>query len=165
MNEPVRLATDEDLPAIRSIYNQAILAGGMTADVAPVSLEERATWLHRHDEASRPVWVALREEKVVGYASLSDYREGRAAVRTTAEVSFFVDLSERRRGIGNQLLAHAIAAAPSLGIEQLIAIVLAGNEPSRGLLLRHGFELWGRFPRVARIADVPTDHLYFGRLV
>ncbi|MEZ6105923.1 MAG: hypothetical protein R3B96_07330 [Pirellulaceae bacterium] len=63
MNEPVRLATDEDLPAIRSIYNQAILAGGMTADVAPVSLEERALGCIGMTEASRPVWVAIREER------------------------------------------------------------------------------------------------------
>lgn len=162
----VSLARLEDLPALTQIYNQAIAAGSMTADLEPVNLENRRLWFQSHTQARRPIYVARDSgHSIVGYASLSDYREGRAAVKTTAEVSIYVALERTNQGIGSCLLEHALQQASDLSIEQLIAIVLACNTPSLALFQRFGFETWGRLKGVARIHGKPIDHLYLGRAI
>jgi hypothetical protein len=45
----IRQAKPLDYPQLLQIYNQAVLAGGLTGDEPPLSLEERLPWLERHD--------------------------------------------------------------------------------------------------------------------
>ncbi len=47
----IRTATFEDLEEIVEIYNQAIAAGQKTADIIPVTTEDREKWFkdHTHD--------------------------------------------------------------------------------------------------------------------
>jgi phosphinothricin acetyltransferase len=50
-----------------------------------------------------------------------------------------------------------------LQIRHLFAIVLEGNEGSRRLLEKMGFEKWGYLPRVADFDGKEVGHLYYGR--
>ena len=52
----------------------------------------------------------------------------------TAELGVLVEDAWQRRGIGRQLVAHLIAAAPARGITTLTAAVLAGNAGVADLL-------------------------------
>ena len=121
----IRLAEQRDLPAIVEIYNQAIRMKSATADTVPVTLDERGAWLAGHDPSHYPVFVAVLDDAVVGYCSLSPYRAGRMALRHTAEISYYIHEKHRRKGIGSMLIEHAIRAGPRFGLKTLFAILFA----------------------------------------
>lgn len=158
----IRLARQEDLPDINRIYNQAVRQRFSTAHLEPVSQEEREQWFALHEPDRFPVFVATREEKILGWVSLGSYREDRQALAHVAEVSYYVDEKERGKGIGSFLMDSALHIAADLGYSVLIAILLNRNPASIGLLKKFGFEEWGRMPGIARIDAQEADHLYYG---
>jgi phosphinothricin acetyltransferase len=161
----IRLAQMDDLPAIVEIYNQAIPSRQATADTEPVRVEDRLVWFQEHRPEERPIFVAEVDGQVAGWCSLSAYRPGRAALRATAEISYYIAPAYQRRGIGTALIEHALAACPALGIRHLFAIVLENNQASIKLLDKMGFEQWGYLPRVADFDGFEVGHLYLGRHV
>lgn len=161
----IRIAEHRDLPTIVEIYNEAIPSKRSTADTQPVRLEERLAWFDEHKPHEYPIFVADADGRVAGWCSLSPYRPGRAALRSTAEISYYIATAYHRRGIGTALIQHALAACPALGIRHLFAIVLEGNEASLKLLEKAGFEPWGYLPRVANFDGKEIGHLYYGRHV
>jgi phosphinothricin acetyltransferase len=161
----IRIAQPDDLPAIVDIYNQSIPSKQSTGDTQSLRVEERMTWFRKHRPDEHPIFVAEVDGKVAGWGSLSAYRADRAALRFTAEISYYVALAYHRQGIGTTLVEHALAACPALGIKHLFAIVLEGNQASLKLLKKMGFEQWGYLPRVADFDGKEVGHLYYGRHV
>jgi phosphinothricin acetyltransferase len=159
----IRTATIDDLSSIVAIYNEAIEQRFATADLEPVTVNQRSAWFHEHDPSTLPIYVAEREGAVVGWCSLSAYRPGRAALRRTAEISYYVAAAVRGHGVGTALVQHAIEQAPRLGKHVLFGILLERNAPSIRLLTKCGFELWGRLPDVAVINGELVSHVYYGR--
>ncbi len=161
----IRTAQLDDLEAIVEIYNQAVSLKSVTADTEPVSIDSRRPWFHAHPPQRYPIWVAVSEGSLAGWCSLSPYRPGRAALRHTAEISYYVNEGHRRQGIASQLIAHALENSPELDLKTLFALVLGRNAASCGLLEKLGFRLWGRLPRVADFDGEECDHLIFGRRI
>ena len=161
----IRLAQLDDLPAIVDIYNQSIPSKQSTGDTQPVRFEDRRTWFAEHRPEKHPIFVAEVDGHVAGWCSLSAYRRGRAALRFTAEISYYIALASHRQGLGTALVEHALAACPALHIRHLFAIVLESNEGSIKLLEKLGFEQWGYLPRVADFDGEEVGHLYYGRHV
>lgn len=158
----IRIARDQDLEAIVEIYNQAITVGQKTADTIPVSVEYRKGWFEEHKPDRYPILVAERDDSILGYLTISAYRPGRAALRHTAEVSYYVHFDYQRQGTASALLQHAIDMCPSLKIKTLFAILIDSNAASIGLLEKYGFEKWGYMPRVAEFDGREFGHLYYG---
>ena len=158
----IRVAELEDLEAVVEIYNQAIAAGEKTADITPVTLDDRKSWFSSHTPDKYPILVAEEDELVVGYLTISAYRSGRMALRHTAEVSFFIHFDHHRKGIASRLLQYAIDMCPSLQIKTIFAILVESNQNSIGLLEKYGFEKWGHMPRVAEFDGIEFSHLYYG---
>ena len=161
----IRRGQMNDLPAIVDIYNQSIPSKQSTGDTQPVRVEDRVTWFAEHHPEQHPIFVAEVDGQVAGWCSLSPYRPGRAALRFTAEISYYISSAFHRRGIGAALVEHALAACPALQIRHLFAIVLEGNQASLKLLEKMGFEQWGYLPRVADFDGKEIGHLYYGRHV
>ena len=161
----IRTATIDDLLSIVAIYNEAVEQRFATADLEPVTVQQRSAWFHEHDPASLPIYVAEREGALAGWCSLSAYRPGRAALRRTAEISYYVSAAVRGHGVGTALVQHAIDQAPRLGIHVLFGILLEKNGASVALLKKCGFELWGRLPDAALIDGELVSHVYYGRHV
>ncbi len=161
----VRIATEEDWSRIVDIYNQAIELRTSTADTVAVSLESKRTWLSDRDVSKHPILVCVEAGSVVGWCSLSPYRFGRPAFERTAEISYYVDCAHRRKGVASRLVNHAIEQCPQLGIDVLVAILLASNDASLALLERFGFAEWGRLPEIAAIDGKRYDHVYWGKRV
>ena len=159
----IRLAQITDLPAIVEIYNQAIPSKQSTGDTQPVRVADRLPWFEEHLPDKHPIFVAEVDGRVAGWCSLSAYRPGRAAFRFTAEISYYIAPAYHRQGIGTALIEHVLAACPALQIRHLFAILLEGNEGSRRLLEKMGFEKWGYLPRVADFDGKELGHLYYGR--
>ncbi|MEM7387553.1 MAG: N-acetyltransferase family protein [Verrucomicrobiota bacterium] len=159
----LRVARPDDTPDINEIYNQAIGLRFATADLEPITLAAREAWMADHPSSHYPVYVAEVGTRLAGWCSLSPYRPGRGALRTTAEISFYTHLAFLKTGIASALIHHAIGNAPELGLTHLFAIVLDINEPSLALLRKFQFEQWGHLPGVASIDGRSCGHLYLGR--
>lgn len=161
----IRTATLGDLPAIVAIYNEAVAQRFATADLEPVTAEQRAAWFYEHDPESLPIYVAEEERQILGWCSLSAYRPGRAALRRTAEISYYVRADARGRGIGTALVEHAIDDGRRVGKQVLFGILLERNTASINLMKKCGFALWGRLPDVAAIDGQLVSHVYYGRTI
>jgi len=159
----IRLAQTDDLPTIVDIYNQAIPSQKSTGDTQPVQVEDRVIWFREHLPEKHPIFVAEVQGQVAGWCSLSAYRPGRAALRFTAEISYYIAPAFQRQGIATALIEHALAACPALQIRHLFAIVLEDNQASLRLLDKMGFEKWGYLPRVADFDGREVGHVYYGR--
>lgn len=160
----IRDAVESDLPAIIKIYNAAIATRIATAQLEPVTLEERRNWLREHSPDRHPFWVLEIDRQISGWLTLKPFLP-RCAYRGTAEVSVYVDENFRRRGAGRRLLGEAIARASSLQISAMVGLIFAHNKPSLKLFEQLGFEKWGLLPRVARLDEVEGDLTIMGRHV
>lgn len=157
----IRFAQRQDLEQINSIYNQAV-ASKQTAHTIGLTTEEREKWFKAHSADSYPVIVYENENKITGWLSFSPYREGRQALRKTAEISFYVDQDFRRKGIGTSLLETAKRLALDYSFNTLFGIILETNLASIYLMQKCGFKQWGFLPGVAQFGGVTCGHLYFG---
>ena len=158
----IRSAKREDLEMIAEIYNQAIAAGQKTADISPITAGERQSWFEDHAPSQYPILVAEKSGAVVGYLTISPYRPGRAALRHTAELSYYTHFDHHHQGIASRLVAHAIELSSSLQIKTFFAILMDSNEGSIRLLEKFGFAKWGHMPRVAEFDGIEVGHLYYG---
>ncbi|MDE5424308.1 N-acetyltransferase family protein [Ancylomarina sp. DW003] len=161
----IRLAQQTDLKAINAIYNQAIEARYCTADLDPISMEEREQWLQSHPADKYPVYVGVVNGEVVAWFSFSAWRSGRRALEMSSEVSYYIHYEHFRKGYANQLMNFAIDKAPELGFKNLFAILLEPNTASIKLLEKFDFELWGRLPDIANIDSEVCSQRIYGRKV
>jgi phosphinothricin acetyltransferase len=161
----IRDADESDLPAIVAIYNSTV-PDLVTADTAPVSVEERIPWFRLHSAARRPIWVAEEEggQGIIGWLSLQDFYP-RSGYHATAEVSVYVAKTHRRQGTARRLLEEALGRSPSLGIRTLMGLIFAHNEPSLRLFEGMGFQRWAYLPRVTELEGVERDVVIVGRRV
>jgi L-amino acid N-acyltransferase YncA len=155
-----RLAVQSDLPAIIRIYNQAI-AANQTGHLDELAAENQQGWFDDHT-ITYPLLVADFGSEIVGWSTLSPYRPGRGAFRCAAELSYYVDVAHRRQRVASTLIRHSIDMSLDLGIETLLAILLADNEASIALLIKFRFALWASLPELAKFDGRKVDHLYYG---
>jgi L-amino acid N-acyltransferase YncA len=163
-NMKIRDALPSDLPAIINIYNAAITTRLATAQLEPVTLEERGNWLKEHSPDRHPFWTLEMDHQIAGWLTLKPFLP-RCAYRGTDEVSVYVDEKFRRRGVARALLEEAISRAPSLQIRAMVGLIFAHNEPSLKLFEQLGFEKWGLLPRIARLDQDERDLTIMGRHV
>jgi L-amino acid N-acyltransferase YncA len=156
----IRLASIDDAEAIRSIYNVEVLDSTNTFDMVPRTEAQQETWLAIH-QGVHPVIVAVGAPEmtggpvgaggqvVLGFASLSSYRE-RQAYAATAENSVYVDRAAQGQGVGRALLAELLVLAKTHGFHSIIARIAGHNEVSIALHRSAGFELVGVEREVGR---------------
>jgi L-amino acid N-acyltransferase YncA len=158
----IRDAVEADLPAIVEIYNATVPTRMVTAELEPTTVEARLPWFREHSPEQYPFWVAELEGRVIGWLDFKKFLP-RCAYRGTAEVSVYVDEKFRRRGVGQRLLEHAIARAPSLGITALVGLIFGHNEASLKLFQRLSFERWAFLPAIAQVDGVQRDLVVMGQ--
>jgi phosphinothricin acetyltransferase len=161
----IRIAQLADLPVIVSIYNQAVPTRRSTANTIPWTIEGRTTWFNEHKPNHHPIFVGEVNNQVVGWCSLSVYRPGRPALRFTTEISYYIDTAYQRQGVGSALISHVLAVCPSIGIKNIIAVLIDRNEASRKLLDKLGFQQWGYLPRVLDFDGEECGEYYYGKRV
>lgn len=149
----VRLATASDAAAILAIYNHEVDNHTSTFDIVPRTIDAQRAWLADRSGAFAAVVATIPnrdgDPKVVGFASLSPYKE-RAAYRTTVENSVYVSRDHAGLGIGRELMEHLITAARDSGFHSMIARIEASSTASRALHAGCGFVLVGVETEVGR---------------
>ena len=149
----IRPATREDLTALTAIYNQAVLRSTATFDLTECTPEDRLPWFLAHGTAHHPLLVAEDEGTVLGYASLSPYRD-KEAYDSTVELSVYVDENRRHQGIATALMQALLNIARSdPRTHMVVSVITAGNEASLRLHRRFGFLFCGAMPELGRKFD------------
>ena len=169
----LRNAAESDLPAIVAIYNSVVPGRMVTADLEPVTVEQRRPWFEAHQTATRPIWVLVHSadssnprasDPVVAWVSFDTFY-ARAAYDGTAMLAIYIADSHRGRGLGRALLQTAIERSPALKLHTLLGYIFAHNEPSLRLFAAHGFARWAHLPRVCVLDGVDRDVIIMGRRV
>jgi L-amino acid N-acyltransferase len=160
----IRPARDSDAEAIREIYNEAVRSTTATFDTEPRSLADQLAWLREHD-ARHPVLVAEVGGNLAGWASLSPWSD-RSAYDGTAEISVYVGVPWRSRGVGRQLVSEILSAGSRCRFHTILARVAEGNPVSRALHVTAGFTTVGVMHEVGykfgRFLDVELMELRLG---
>ena len=146
----IRPARDDDAPALREIFNDAVEDGLATFDSALRSIEEQKRLITKAEQDSRrPLFVAELRNLVCGLVSLEPHEE-RVHLGEVGEVTVFVRRSFRSYGIGRQLMRVAQNEAVKLGYRKLIGRVLSDNEESLRLCKIAGWRVVGTHEQHAR---------------
>jgi phosphinothricin acetyltransferase len=89
------------------------------------------------------------DDQVVGYGSLSAYKE-RAAYATTVEDSVYVARGSQGQGVGRLLLGELVATATAHGCHSMVARLVGGHDASIRLHAALGFEIVGTEREIGR---------------
>jgi L-amino acid N-acyltransferase YncA len=158
----VRDARRTDLPALLEIYNHAVLTSPATFDLEPLTLVQRRRWFSDHGRL-HPLVVAERDERVVGYAGLSPFRD-KPGYSRSAEDSVYVHRDFQGKGVGALLMKEILARASRLGYHTIVAGIVPPNEASVRLHEGLGFAYVGNFREVgfkfSRWQDVAFYQLF-----
>lgn len=142
-------AEDNDIERVIEIYNAAIPGRLATADTEPATIESKRNWYFAHSE-KRPLYVALSDAKIIGWASFENFY-GRPAYQETAELSIYIDPFYQKKGVGSEILKQCINLAPTLGVNTILGFIFEHNSSSINLFRNSGFQQWGLLPEVAEI--------------
>lgn len=144
----IRKALLADLPFITAIYNKAVLNTTATFDLEVKTLEDRVGWFSNRGE-NFPIIVAEKQEKVVGYASLSKWSD-KKGYDITAEISVYVHEDHQGVGVGKRLIEIIVKMAKETALHSIIARITEGNEKSIYLHKLQGFEVVGVLRNVGK---------------
>ena len=159
----LRVATLDDAEAVRTIYNHEVLNTTATMDLVPRSLDDQREWLAARSGAFAAI-VAELDGEVVGFASLSPYKE-RAAYRPTVEDSVYVRRDMGGRGIGKALLSEVLELAAQSGFHSVMARIEASGAASRALHTSCGFREVGVEIEVGRKFNRWLDVVLMQKLI
>jgi L-amino acid N-acyltransferase YncA len=137
----IHIARPDDATFIGRIYDEGIADGNATFATGPHPGEERERWLAARP-ANAPVFCARRAGIPMGWSALAPFSH-RPWYAGIAEYTVYVAREARGAGVGGQLLAHLLAAAPGYGYWKLVGLILADNEPGLRLAHAHGFRTVG----------------------
>lgn len=159
----IRRVNLDDATAIAEIYNQGIEARIATYETVlrtPDDIVENI----RNAEGKFPYLVAVIDDTVVGWASVSTYRP-RDCYRGIGEFSIYVHEDARGKGVGKVLLPALIHAAEQAGFWKLLSRVFLFNEGSRKLCASFGFREVGVYEKHAKLDNDWLDVVIVERLI
>lgn len=138
----IRFATPDDAAALLAIYAPYI-GTPVTFEYDIPSLEE---FRRRIETISGeyPYLVWEEDGVILGYAYAHRHME-RAAYQWNAELSVYLDMNARGRGLGTKLYTVLIELLKQQGIRNVFGCVTLPNEQSEALHRAMGFALVGKY--------------------
>lgn len=153
----IRRGERQDIPTLLDIYNYEVLHGVATLDIRPRTLEEWTEWYEAHNIKNHPLIVAVVNNTVAGYATLSEYRT-KEAYASTVELSIYVDPAYRGQGVASRLMAEILhLAKEDDSIHLVVSVITAGNEASVALHNKYNFTFCGTIREVGVKNDTYLD--------
>jgi phosphinothricin acetyltransferase len=142
----IRPATENDLPEILDIHNDAIRRLDAIWSEAEETLADRKAWLDERNASGFAVFVAEEDGRILGHGSYGTYRS-RAGYRKTVEHSIYLRDEAQGRGAGTALMQALIADAKAKGFHLMVGVIDSKNESSIRFHVRLGFEMLGVLPQ------------------
>lgn len=158
----VRPAAEGDLEAVGEIYNHYVRTSHATFDIEPKDLAWGRRWLEAHANERHRALVAVREGRVVGFATSGRYRE-RAAYDSSVETSVYVAPGSTGLGIGAELYAQLLAGLSGQGVHRALAGIALPNDASVRLHVRFGFQRIALFTEQGRKFNRYWDVAWYER--
>ena len=122
--------------------------GTATFDVEPRAGEVGEAWFAAHNTGNHPLLVAEEDGKVLGYASLSPYRDFDAYLQTV-ELSVYVAPDSRGRGIASALMEAVLRLArEDADTHTVVSVIAGGNAASVRQHEKFGFTYSGTLHEV-----------------
>ncbi|MDF2547816.1 MAG: N-acetyltransferase family protein [Anaerosolibacter sp.] len=144
MNYTTRLATLNDIPAIREIYNQGIEDRVATLETRLRTDEDMKEWLINRSDQHR-VLVIQDDAKIVhGWASLNVFNS-RCCYSGVVDISVYVRRDMQGKGLGKILLQALIQTAKNQGFHKLVLSTFEFNEAGQRLYKSVGFRKVGTY--------------------
>lgn len=144
----IRKAQEKDILSLLSIYNYEVVNSTSTFDLNPKTEAQWREWFFAHNKGNHPLIVAEIDGVVAGYASLSTYRE-KEAYKSTVELSVYVAVPFRRKGVATALMEEIIIIAKNDStIHTVVSVITGENEESKKLHDKMGFNFCGTIREV-----------------
>jgi phosphinothricin acetyltransferase len=143
----IREAVFSDAQAIADIYNYYILNTVITFELDPIIPQEIMMRMKKYKEVG-PYLVCEENEKVIGYAYVSKFRE-RPAYEHSIEASIYLKNGCVGKGLGTRLYSELLCQA-SRQHHAIIGGIALPNEASVRLHEKCGFRKVAHFSEVGR---------------
>ena len=160
----IRRATEQDIPAITTIFNEAVVNSNAIWTEKQDSDAERLAWMTARQALGYPVLVAVEGPVVLGYGTFGDFRAF-PGYRYSVEHSVYIHADHRGRGLGRIIIDELVAAAAALGKHVMIAGIDGGNQASLRLHASLGFVEVARMPEVGRKFGRWLDLVFMQRVL
>jgi L-amino acid N-acyltransferase len=148
MDVTILPATAADLPSILKIVNHSILFTTANYHYETQTLAQQKAWFNSKKEQNFPIFVAILDQKVIGFGSYGTFRE-KIGYQFTVEHSVYVMDEFIGKGIGKLLMQKLIQTANENNIHVMIGCIDADNESSIAFHEKFGFTIAGKFSQVA----------------
>ena len=129
MPETIRIrdASPDDAERLLAIYRPYVTDTAVTFEYAVPDMESFRQRITRTLENGYPYLVLERDGNILGYAYASRFRE-RKAYDYCAEISIYLDMNARHRGLGRYLYDRLETELKARGIRDLIAVITIPSE-------------------------------------
>ena len=155
----LRRAKIEDAAQIHAIFSYYVIHSVSTYYYDPPPIEVPTSKIERSIKDERfPFFVAVQDDKILGYAYGSEYRVY-AGYHGTIEESIFIHPEHQQKGLGKLLLGTLIDECKRLEYRVMVAVLGSGRDVLPGTFKLH--ESFG-FREVGRLLGVGEK---FGRLL
>jgi len=124
--------------AILTILNDAIVSSTALYDYEPRPLASMTTWFDAKRAGDYPVWGAVADGVLLGFATYGTFRAF-PAYKYSVEHSVYVATGARGRGVGQALMARLIQSAAEQQKHLLIGGIDALNAASVAFHEKLGF--------------------------
>jgi L-amino acid N-acyltransferase YncA len=162
----IRKVRLDDAEAIVSILNPIIETGLYTVLDTPLTVEAERDFIASFPQ--RGIFhVAERRQRrtVVAFQTIEPFAGYTRAFDHVAVMGTFVDLSERRQGIGARLSQASFEAARHKGYEKVFTYLRADNLAALAFYLQLGFRIVGTAERQAKFGQRYVDELIVERFL
>jgi L-amino acid N-acyltransferase len=157
----LRPCTEQQLPEILDIFNDAILNSTALYDYKTRSLDMMYAWYADKQNGNYPIVGAFDEENaLLGFSTYGMFRV-RPAYKYSVEHSVYVHKDKRGQGLGKILLREIITKAEEQGFHTLVGVIDASNAVSMKLHEKEGFVLTGIMKEVGFKFDKWLDAAFY----
>ncbi len=157
-------ANETHLKEINEITNYSIVNTNFNFNFEPKTLEDTKKWYDEHIQKDFPIIVCLLDNKVVGWASLSTFRDYRGYDKTV-EVSLYVKNEYKRKGIGSLLLKNIEEEAKKRNFNAIVSAITGGNDASINLHKKFGYEVKCTFEKIGFKNDTFLDVVFLYKIL
>ena len=155
----IREANRSDEHEVIEIMNQAIM-DRKNAYLEIFNAENGRQWYDSLRAKAIKFCVCVIDNRIVGWGSLTSYRENRGALSGNVEITFYVHNDNKKQGIGTLIIKYLEEVALRLNKTHVVAILLDDNEASQILLTKKGYKTLGHFESIATFPNKTLGHLY-----